>query len=699
MKTFLSILIMWMGLVGVTWAAESERVDTGRVHAQLVSSHDLLMPGQSLHVALVTDLDPGWHTYWFNPGDSGEPVAIDLTLPEGASAGEIFWPIPYPVATGPIINYGFEGSPVFPIEVTVPEGVGSQFEIEASVYYLVCKDICVPESTTLSLNLPVSDEVIGDPVWGPRIVDAISASPVRAELEGSAQVEAEGLLIEIAGRGDIQNPYLFPMDNKIVDHSAPQTFRAAENGLALRQTAGFGWQDAVPEAFDAVLAYDTPAGRRGEIVRVETDGRTLDIGAFVAAPSKDGTNASANLTFPLAILFAFLGGIILNVMPCVFPVISIKALSLTKAAHAERVQARREGWAYTAGVIAMFMALAVVVLAIKASGSLAGWGFQLQDPRIVGILALLVFLVGLNFLGVFEIGGQLQNAGHELTTSDGVRGAFFTGLLAVIVATPCTGPFMAGALGYTLLAPAPVTVAVFLALAIGFAAPFLLLAYTPALLSRLPKPGPWMETFRQFLAFPMFATAIWLVYVLAAQAGQDGVTLVLIAALLFTLAIWFRRKLGKVGLGVGLALALIGMMLPMSVRFAETANAVSGETLAELGKMEWSPEALAAERRAGRAVFVDFTADWCVSCKVNERGVLSREDVNQAFVDTDTVFMVADWTNKNDQIAQELASYGRAGVPLYLLYPAGDMSAAPEILPQILTPKLMRDALKTANSR
>jgi thiol:disulfide interchange protein DsbD len=698
MRYFLSVILIWMGLATGAFAAESEVVDTGRVNARLVSSQDLLMPGQSLHVALLTELDPGWHTYWKNPGDSGEPVAITWTLPDGASHGEIYWPIPYPVATGPIINYGFEGAPLFPVEIMVPQNVGARFEIEAEVYYLVCKDICIPEGTTLSLSLPVSDEVIGDPVWGPRIVDAIAASPVAGDLDGVAQVVDGSLVIDIAGRGEISDPYLFPIENTIVDHSAPQISRAAANGVQITQTPGFGWQGETPDAFEAVLAFDTPAGRRGEIVTVKTDGSAVDIGAVVAPASSGSGDAIKRMSFGGAVLFAFLGGIILNVMPCVFPVISIKALSLTKAAHAERAQAKREGWAYTIGVLVMFAVFAGLVLAIKASGSLAGWGFQLQDPRIVGILALLVFLLGLNFLGVFEVGGRFQNTGQELTASGGVRGAFFTGLLAVIVATPCTGPFMAGALGYTLLAPPGVTLVVFLALALGFAAPFLFLAYSPKLLARLPKPGPWMETFRQFLAFPMFATAIWLVYVLAAQAGQEGVTLVLIAALLFALAIWFRQKLGKVGLGLGLALALVGMVLPLSVKFSASDDAATAQSLAELGKVDWSPDALSAERAAGKAVFVDFTADWCVSCKANERVVLSQGSVQQAFADTDTTFMVADWTNKNDQIAQELARFGRAGVPLYLVYSADPSEAEPQILPQVLTPKIVRNALKTANA-
>ena len=685
----LALAALWFA--AFAHADQSEGVDTGHGVASLISSHDMVEPGQMIALGVEIDLDPKWHTYWLNPGDSGEPVAIDWN---GADVSDLYWPIPMPIATGPIINYGFEGSPLFAVEAVVPPDTMGSFDVTADLYYLVCYDVCIPESATLSLSLPVG-ESIADPGPGRRVLDAIAASPQPSGVEAGARVENGQLLVDIPETYSADAVF-YPYPGDVLEHSAEQQVVSAEAGTRFVLIPGFGWDSSTPEPFDALISV--PNSGKGQVVRV-VPGADIDIGA-VAAPVptpagevRDGQVASLGT----AILLAFLGGIILNVMPCVFPVISIKALSLTRAAHAEQATARREAWAYTAGVVATFLAFAAVILALKAGGSLVGWGFQLQNPKVVGVLALLTFVIGLNFLGALEVGGRLQNAGQSLTQTGGIRGAFFTGLLAVIVATPCTGPFMAGALGYTLLAPNLHTLAVFAALALGFALPFLLLAYSPALLARLPKPGPWMETFRQLLAFPLFATSIWLVWVLSAQAGAEGVALVLVAALVVAFGAWLLRRLPARTGALAALLVVAGLVLPAFVRFAPPAAQTA--EIASLDYSPWSPEAVQAELAAGRAVFVDFTADWCVTCKANERVALARDDVQQLFAETDTAFLVADWTNKNDAIARELAAYGRAGVPLYLLYPAGSHDGvSPAILPQILTPGLVKDALLEANS-
>ena len=715
-RAFVSLLLAWFAALPAL-AAESAVMDTGRVEARLVSSHDAVRPGQTFHVALLTELDPGWHTYWRNPGDSGEPVQIGWEVMGGVGGGvvvgevevgEIAWPVPEPIPTGPIVNYGFEGAPLFPVEMRLPAdapALGGTVAIAAEAYYLVCKDICIPESARLELEIAVKADAEVDPRWDSPIREALEAAPPRSERAAGARLEGNELIVDIGSGtgagGRLGAPYLFPYENWVIDHSAPQSVRDGAWGMRFRLAPGYGWDDT-PESFEALLAYDGPGdrsgGRVGEIVTVAV-GAAVDVGEL--APPAEGAAESGgepggeggSVLIP-AILGALLGGLILNLMPCVFPIISLKALSLARTVHSERAQARAEAWLYTAGVLATMLLLAGIITAFKAGGASLGWGFQLQDPRVVGLLALVTFAIGLNLIGAYQIGGGLQNLGGGLASGGGRSPAFFTGVLAVIVATPCTAPFMAGAIGVALTQSAGVTLAVFAALGLGLALPFLLLAYVPGLSHVLPKPGAWMETFRQALAFPMFATAIWLAWVLGNQAGTDGVAVLLLSALLIGFAAWLfnrERARASVRLLAG-AVVVAGIGLPLTLRLAPSAMAEASDALV------WSPEAVEAELAEGRAVFVDFTADWCVTCKVNERVVLSRPDVRALFTETDTAFMVADWTNKNDAIAQELARFERAGVPLYLVYPRGGHDGVrPAILPQILTRDVVSEALINAN--
>lgn len=386
---------------------------------------------------------------------------------------------------------------------------------------------------------------------------------------------------------------------------------------------------------------------------------------------------------------ALIGGLILNLMPCVFPVISIKALSLAKTAHDDPKTVRAHGWLYTAGVMATFMILTVILLIIKAAGQDIGWGFQLQSPIIVGVLALLLFAIGLNLLGMFEIGTGLQNTGSGLATKGGGSGAFFTGALAVVVATPCTAPFMAGAMGYALSQNALVTIVIFAALAIGFALPFLLLSYAPQLLSKLPKPGPWMVRFKEFLAFPMLLAAVWLVWVLSLQVGDLGVGKILTAMVLLGFGIWALRSSSF----VTKAFAVLAIFGALVVPFTFSTEAASTSIVQSETVEAWSPARITELNAQGKNVFVDFTAAWCVTCKVNERLVLNTQLTKALFAETGTVKMIADWTNKDDAIAQELARHGRSGVPLYLVYRADNNAVNPQVLPQVLSQSVLEDAL------
>lgn len=697
MKAFLlslfAFLISVLPLTALTaHAAESVEIDTGKVVASLVSSHDSAAPGETIHVALRTVLDKGWHTYWRNPGDSGEPVQLDWVLGVGWEVGEIVWPLPMTLPTGPIINYGFEGAPLFPVTLKVPEtaAIGTVETIEVDFYYLVCKDVCIPENGVASIDLRIGENV-KDVLWEALINEAITQAPKPVSVKAGVSKTNDIATITVTElpEGDFSNAYFFPFDQGILMHSEPQKVELGTKGIALTSPSDYAWDEGLPDTLSGVLSYEQNGRSVGAEIAL-TVGDNLDVGL---SPAK-GQLAESNIGLVGAIFAALLGGLILNLMPCVFPIISMKALSIAKTAHGERTVIRREAWAYTAGVIATFIALTLLLLGLKAAGNEIGWGFQLQSPPVVALLALLLFVIGLNLLGLFEFGARLQNTGSGIAAKGGLKGSFFTGLLAVIVATPCTAPFMAGAVGYALAQPALVTIAVFMALAIGFALPFLIIAYVPGLLKALPKPGPWMVRFKEFLAFPMFAAAIWLVWVLTMQAGSGGMIAILIAMLLVGFALWLFRVQNYVSKGLAIILCLAAIALCLTLTTESDTDTV-------LEKQAWSPEKVEALRAEGRPVFVDFTAAWCVTCKVNEKLVLDKEKTKALFKETNTAFLIADWTNKDDVIAAELESYGRAGVPLYLMFsPHGSSdsnnSVRAEVLPQVLSYNVLKTAIEEA---
>jgi len=687
MIRFLLSALLFLSLTTSALGRQTETLDTGKVTASIISSLDRAAPGGTVWVALRTELDEGWHTYWRNPGDSGEPVQLTWLLPQGVDAGPIAWPVPYPIPTGPIVNYGFEGAPLFPVELTIPETMqtGETLSLTLDFYYLVCADICIPEEGQLSLDLDIG-EPVADALWGPQIEMAVLESPRRGNIAGAAEVANDILTLTFADlpEGRVSEAYFFPFVQGVLGHSAAQNFRPGDNGIALVTEPEFLWTNGIPDTIEGVLKYNLDGAVQSEVVTLATHS-ALDIGESGQAGTSMGLLAAA--------FGALLGGLILNLMPCVFPIISLKALSLAKSAHGDRLPARRGAWAYTLGVLLTFAVLAGVLIIFKAAGAQIGWGFQLQSPKVVGVLALLLFVIGLNLLGLFEIGSRLQGVGGGMASRGGLSGSFFTGVLAVIVATPCTAPFMAGAVGYALAQPALTTLIVFLALGFGFALPFLLLGYIPGLLAKLPKPGPWMETFRQVLAFPMFAAAIWLVWVLILQAGANGAGLLLIAMLLAGFAIWLRRRGSAILRGLALIMALGALVLPLTLSTGAVGGA-AGVTTVSLEAEAWSPERVAELRAEGRPVFVDFTAAWCVTCKVNEQLVLKTDRTQALFERTNTAFLIADWTNRDAQIAAELERYGRAGVPLYLAYPKSHKDVIGLVLPQNLSFSVLEDMLE-----
>ncbi len=696
MRYIILTLSIWLMALMPAMPASAEQTDTVTIEESrvtIVTDHDTVAPGQTFYLAVEWAMDDKWHVYWQNPGDSGESFQLDLDASEDFTTGPIIWTTPSWVMTGSddiqIINYGYEGRPLFPVQITASEDLkpGDILNLSGETYALVCETLCIPRTVPFQIALPIGEAVV-DNRWSSNIARTLKDVPQTVDIQASTYLEDGKLLIDIASMdfadGIISDPYIFPNTQSFISPSAPQMPRLGPQGLRVQMTPGFKTENGVEANIPFILAFYKD-GKYTGVQMTARPGAPLDVG-LAAMPSAPRM-ANAGPSFGIAFLFALIGGLILNLMPCVFPVISIKALSFAKCGDMSASQIRAKGWAYTAGVFATFALLVAILIAIKSTGQLVGWGFQFQNPAIPALLAVLMFLIGLNFLGMFEISGPWQNTGQDLTANHSLGGSFFTGALAVIVATPCTAPFMAGAIGYALAAPIMSMIAVFAALALGFALPFLILCYMPKILQRLPKPGPWMKTFQEVLAFPMFATAIYLVWVVSQQTIPGGEGRVLIAMLLAGLGIWFLRRKSAVFKIFAVAAFIGAVILPFTLE--TDAGTVSLAADKGYPKAAWSPETVAQLRADGQAVFVDFTAAWCVTCKVNERGALADKDVAAAFVETNTAFLVADWTNRNDVISAELRRYGRAGVPLYLYFPPladGETHdpASAQVLPQVL---------------
>ena len=688
--------------------AVAQPVDTGHLTAELVARDQSIAPGATTYVALRQKIDKGWHTYWRNSGDSGEATSVVWTLPKGWTAGDIVWPAPHRQPTGPLMNYGYQGEVLLPVPITAPADArpGEIVTLKAAASFLVCEEICVPEDAVLTLSLPVVEGLAKpDPAWSGPISKTLAAAPAPGGFDAVFVKQGTNLVLAVTGEAlkgaDVSEAYFFPFDSTVIDHAKPQAIERGPEGLTLTLTPGYAFQQgAGPQSIAGVLSLGDKAFEIGAAPGSPPPGAS-----GLGAPAKAA--GGGTLSLPLAAAFAFLGGLILNLMPCVFPILAMKAASLAGHAH-ERRTAQAQGLAFLAGVLATFLALAVALIAVRAGGAAVGWGFQLQSPPVVAGLALLMLAVALNLSGVFEVGSSLQGVGTGLAGKRGMAGAFITGALAVVVAAPCTAPFMAPALGWALTQSAPAAITVFLALGLGFAAPFALAAFVPGLLTRLPKPGPWMDGFKKLLAFPMYGAAAWLVWVLTLQAGETALARIFAAAVVLALAAWLlgvaQRRLAQGE--KPMVLASFGGLLVLAAALAAVwpnygtpqAGAVaSAGGQAAVPYEAYSPEALAAARAAGKPVFVNFTAAWCVTCQVNEKVALTSQGVADAFNQTGAVYLKADWTLKDAVIEAELAKHGRAGVPLYLVY--GAKGGDGVILPQILTEGLIVRALKVAQGR
>ena len=705
-------------LAGVIFAlafasqALAQPVNTGHLTAQLVADSQGVAPGQTIHIALHQQIQKGWHTYWRNAGDSGEATRVKWTLPAGWTVSDFTWPTPHRLPVGPLVNYGYEDQVLLPMALTAPAGakVGDTVTLTAAASFLVCAEICVPEDATLTIALPVTaGPAAPDAKWGGPIAATLAAAPKPAGLAAVFEKKTSGVALAVTGAplkgADMAEAYFYPFESTVIDHARPQVVERGPDGLTLTLTPGYAFQG---EGAPKVLAGVLSVGGKGYEVTASPGAPPAGASGLGPPPAKvAGGGANANLGLVSAAFFAFVGGLILNLMPCVFPVLAMKAASL--AGHGgQQAEARRQGLAFGVGALVTFLALAGVLIVLQAAGSAIGWGFQLQSPEVVAVLALLMLAVALNLFGLFEVGTSLQGVGQDLAAKGGLGGAFFTGALAVVVAAPCTAPFMGPALGWALTQPPLAALVVFAALGVGFAAPFVLVTFIPGLLSRLPRPGPWMDAFRKALAFPMLGAAAWLVWVLTLQAGPDALVRILAAAIVVGLAAWLagaaqrqrirgRRPVALVAaatvLAAGAAFSVVG---PGYGEAAAAPGSASAEK-ADVPYEPYSPARLAELRAEGRPVFVNYTAAWCVSCQVNDRVALSTKGVAAAMKAHNVAYLKADWTKKDADIAAELARYGRAGVPLYLVYGADGADGV--ILPSILTEGIVVKALNKAAAK
>lgn len=654
------------------------------VQTRLVADHVTVTPGTTFHVGLRMEIEPGWHTYWRNPGDSGEPTHIGWDLPEGVTAGEIIWPAPSAFPYGHLMNYGYGGEVVLPVPLTIAEDFDGRFlEIRAAASWLVCEEVCIPESADLDLFLTVSAEAAADNAGAALIESGLDRVPQPSGIAAGISRSSQSLLLTVAtpeNGNEIRNPVFFPHSDTVINHAAEQSVYQSAAGIALRLEPAPEARSGVTRPPQGVLSYEVLENdewvAKAIVITPEPGVKVLDVpqDAF-STPSLPVTVSGLAVTLFLSLI----GGLILNLMPCVFPVLSIKVLGFVERAHSAPGELRRHGLLFLAGVLVTFLGIATILLTFKAIGDPIGWGFQLQNPVAVAILSLVLFVIGLNLIGLFEVGTSLQGVGSRWANLGGDAGAFMTGLLAVVVAAPCIGPFAAGALGLAFSQPGYVLVLVSLMLGLGLALPYLILSFFPSLLKWLPRPGPWMTRFKQFLAFPMFGAAIWLVWVLSMQGGSQGVLMLLIGYLAIAFLVWVLKFPALLARSAAVAGALVLVVSLVGVSQSTAAGEYAGEP--------WSQDRVDMLVAEGRPVFIDFTAAWCVSCQFNKQLTLNSPQVLNAFEENEVVVLIADWTNRDDRIAAAIRGYGAAGIPLYVYYAPG--SSEPQILPPLINTGLI----------
>ena len=695
MKTRLQISILLLAFFALAATSPAQLTTVGdggpgpvkaqHLTAELVTYGNTIAPGGTLQAGLVLTMEEKWHVYWLNAGDSGEPPHIKWTLPSGLTAGPMLFAPPSRLPLGPLMDFGYEDTAAFPLTFTATPGMkAGPVHVDALVDWLVCAQVCIPGKAHLGLNLTVGPAAAAvQPVGALGQALTLIPKPIPASDSVVVTGGKKDFVVTFKTGARETDAEFYPYDPDLIANAADQNVEPIPDGLRIRIPRAEDLTKLPTQLHGLLKLSDTVSY---EFTAPVTPGE-------IAPPPAPIKAAASGVTTVSAIGLAFTGGIILNLMPCVFPVLFLKGLALVQSSGEERKQLRSHGLVYTLGILVSFWSIVAVLLILRAGGSQAGWGFQLQSPTFIAILASFLFFFALSLAGQFDLGLSLTSAGGELATKPGYTGSFFTGVLATVVATPCTAPLMGAAIGFALVQPAWITFAIFTALGLGLATPYMLLSLQPAWTKILPRPGAWMEVMKQLTAVPLFATAIWLAYVYgrlyaggAADPG-DGVyrlSLLLGCFLVLAVAGWVLGKWPAKWSSAIVAIALIAVGLAIPLYQPKDTNLV------------WSPysqSALDAARKSGNPVFIDFTAAWCLSCQVNEKLVLHAKDVQQQLSDHHVTLLRADWTKYDPAITQELASLNRSGVPTYVLYPASE-SATPDVLPEVLTKDLVLEAIK-----
>ena len=703
--SFVCLLLLALSAVSVSAQDYTDEEISALSSVELISEQSSIQPGTPFTLGLKMAMKPEWHSYWRNSGDSGEPTEIDWTLPDGFSADEIQWPYPHAIDAPPLRSYGYSDEVILLTEIQPASDIspGSIVEIEALAYWLICAEVCIPVEEEVSISLHVSGDDPQPTEHQSAFAAARADHPVDLKDWSYQATSNLGSYVLVATPPDIdaidyEGAYFFVGTHSTLDHAAAQPITRDGDSflIALQQSE---YAQGTTEQLQGVLVagddktWDDAGNVRALVV-------SADVEAAITVP----TSSEATPSLPILLLLAFAGGLLLNLMPCVFPVLSIKILGFAKQADENAQSIKQHGFVFALGVILSFLLLAGLLLGLRAAGSQIGWGFQLQSPLFVAGMAMLFFAIGLNLLGVFEVPG-FSMGGAAANASGSYQRSFFDGVLATLIATPCTAPFMGAALGAAVVMPTFQALLIFAMLGIGMAAPYVVLSLIPALIQRLPKPGPWMETLKQVLAFPMIATTIWLVWVFGNQTNIDGTALLLLGLLMLGLTLWILGRWPAIQVSpkvkmISRTLALVFFLMSLGSVYTGSANQPNELSGVEYNASGWQPyssDLISQLTSAGQPVFIDFTATWCLTCQVNKRTTLNNENVLAAFEQKGVALFQADWTNEDPEITAALTALGRSGVPVYVLYDGSNKD--PILLPEILTEAIVIDALSTLPDR
>ena len=656
---FKSLLISSFFISSLIFA---EPINTGHAEVSLVKNTQISSNG-IVHIGIKMDMQEGWHTYWLNPGDSGGAIDIEWILSDESNVSDVIYPTPHRIPYPPLMTFGYEDQVIFPVDLAVKD-LNKDIDITANINFLICADVCIPESAVIKTTLNTIAEDVNLSKWRDQVPSIL--------LPNISSVNENYLELRFSYNKKIDDIYFFPIEENMFIYNPTQDLIREENNWLLKVPLLKG----ITKNISGVLVINDES----YIVKTDLNKNLLP----------QNLSNFGSITIWQALIFAFIGGLILNIMPCVFPIISLKALSFVSMGGGSSNKVRLHALNFCFGVITSFVAIALAIVFLQKTGSIVGWGFQLQSPPVVALLAILMFIIGLVLLMDINIGTSMTRLGAVGANNTTYLNSFMTGVLAVIVASPCTAPFMGAAIGYALIQPSSITVPIFLSLGIGFSLPYLILATFPQLITKIPKPGEWMNTLKEFFAFPMFATALWLLWVFSIQTSIEILISLLICILIISILFWFAGKVKSKNIHIttfifGLIIVLI------ELNFINKENAAKAEIANDIVSVGWDVNTEDELKKIDQAYLINFTAAWCITCQANDKLALSRPVVKRYLAENNIKYIVADWTNRDDNILKVLKEYGRTGVPLYLYWKPGLEETV--ILPAILTEDILIDLL------